>query len=124
MSDYDDRVKIIKKHMPEVETLEGKLLEIAGERLAMGHPCLFDNAKEVIEKGSHFNKEVTFVEMIQGQCHENVEILCKKDPKYKPATGWALSGGCWRQHSWAMDGDNIVETTSSRDEYFGYMENF
>jgi hypothetical protein len=53
-------------------------------------------------------------------CHENVDELFR-DKGYDFGTGWAYTedDGLWRQHSWAFDGDTIVETTTPRDIYWG-----
>jgi len=43
-----------------------------------------------------------------GQCH--------------PATGYALNGTTWREHSWGVTADGtIIETTEPRDAYFGIV---
>jgi len=37
-------------------------------------------------------------------------------------TGWALSNdGIWRQHTWLLKGKAIVETTSPREKYYGFV---
>ena len=38
------------------------------------------------------------------------------------ATGYALSDdGLWRQHTWGILRDGILETTEARIEYFGLL---
>jgi hypothetical protein len=38
------------------------------------------------------------------------------------ATGYALSDdGLWRQHSWDVLRDGILETTKARQKYFGIL---
>jgi hypothetical protein len=37
------------------------------------------------------------------------------------ATGYALSGGLWRQHSWGLEGDRVIEPTAPREKYFGFV---
>jgi hypothetical protein len=34
-------------------------------------------------------------------------------------TGYALSGGLWRQHSWGLEGGTVIETTVRRTSYYG-----
>lgn len=58
-------------------------------------------------------------EMRAGRCHQNSAALHIADG-YAVWTGYALNGGLWRQHSWCMDGQVIVETTNDREAYFGF----
>jgi hypothetical protein len=55
------------------------------------------------------------------ECHSNSAALYAKDPEtFKLCTGYAMSeDGVWRQHSWCLMGDRVVETTVSRVLYFG-----
>lgn len=66
-----------------------------------------------------------FTEMYEGvacECHGNTARLWELNEVDYIVTGWALSGGCWRQHSWGLDEYGIVtETTEKRDLYFGYV---
>lgn len=60
--------------------------------------------------------------MQNSHCHDNVEVLYKKEPKLKIYSGYALSEDrLWRHHSWCVDeNDNIIETTIARVIYIGY----
>jgi len=46
-------------------------------------------------------------------CHDNSASLWEARPdEYRLTTGYALSGGCWRRHTWLLDSEGrIVETT-------------
>jgi hypothetical protein len=48
--------------------------------------------------------------------------LKKEEELVAVATGYALSDdGLWRQHSWGMRRDAIIETTEARVLYFGFL---
>jgi hypothetical protein len=60
--------------------------------------------------------------MERSACHENVAQLwvTKSSGLTAIGTGYALSeDGLWRQHSWGVRRDGIVETTKVRVKYFG-----
>ena len=55
-------------------------------------------------------------------CAENCAALFWVHfPKYRIATGYCYQSGMWGSHSWLMDGQEIVETTSTREVYFGVV---
>ena len=56
------------------------------------------------------------------QCHWNVATLYDDAAIDSIVTGYALSDdGLWRQHSWGLKDGRIVETTTRRDAYVGYV---
>jgi hypothetical protein len=58
------------------------------------------------------------------RCHWNVAALYTAKSNIQICYGYGLSpDGLWRQHSWALDGRVIVETTERRVLYFGYVLN-
>jgi len=59
--------------------------------------------------------------MAENSCHWNVASLWrqKEGSLVAIATGYALTKGLWRQHSWGIQRDAILETTESRESYFG-----
>lgn len=77
------------------------------------------------EHGFHFTPErVVKIKMEEGACHENCESLANSDKwkyDYAMCTGYTLNGGVWRRHSWMVSKDEktILETTISREAYFG-----
>ena len=57
-------------------------------------------------------------------CHQNVAAIWKsrKFGIVAVATGYALSeDGLWRQHSWGILRDGVLETTEARVKYFGIL---
>ena len=62
--------------------------------------------------------------MAKSERHKNVSRLWKKTPNGMVGigTGCALSGdGLWRQHSWGLRREGILETTGERAKYFGVL---
>jgi len=57
-------------------------------------------------------------------CHQNVASVWAKRRFgiVGVATGYVLSeDGLWRQHSWGILRDGILETTEARSKYFGII---
>jgi hypothetical protein len=57
-------------------------------------------------------------------CHQNVASVWKKRRFgiVAIATGYALTqDGLWRQHSWGILRDGVLETTVVRVKYFGIL---
>jgi hypothetical protein len=61
--------------------------------------------------------------MESNRCHENIARLWlqkrKRDALTGIATGYCLDGDLWRQHSWGMRKDSLLETLGEREKYFG-----
>jgi hypothetical protein len=58
------------------------------------------------------------------RCHENAAQLWKtrKHGMVGVGTGYALSAdGLWRQHSWGILREGVLETTQERIKYFGLV---
>jgi hypothetical protein len=128
-------VEIIRCGQPTVEELEvGRLTALKTEsprdvmifmwldvvrrfvspgQMACG--TLLDHSLLLVAKGDSrfFPTEGRRVKkMARHRCHWN-------DPD---ATGFALARGMWRRHSWKMDGQRIVETTTGTNEqYYGVL---
>ena len=78
----------------------------------------------LIERGFVTGGNTVLKAMRASSCHENVAKLWK-DRKFGIVgigTGYALSeDGLWRQHSWGLLRDGILETTKLRLKYFGIV---
>jgi len=62
--------------------------------------------------------------MKSSSCHQNVAFLWtkRKFGIVGIATGYALTDdGLWRQHSWGILRDGVLETTEARLKYFGIV---
>lgn len=99
------------------------LLEIGGTRVAVQ----FDDAGacEFIARNGELT-EISGLVFRAGEpnhCHTNCAITWQSDPtRYRIQTGFALSGGVWRRHSWLLDQrDRILETTFPQEMYFGVI---
>ena len=101
--------------------LEQRLLSIGGEMVV---PRREPDQDKILSWGRLWNGDkVRVVSGVPCNCHGNVAGLWRKNPKrYRIATGWALSDdGLWRQHSWIIDGRTLIETTTPREKYFGFV---
>ena len=82
---------------------------------------------KIVERGRLFpgeGAELRF--MAPSQCHRNAaKLWYDSESVIRIASGYALSeDGIWRQHSWGIDGERIVETTAERSLYFGFEHDF
>jgi hypothetical protein len=108
--------------MPELKLLKDRLLSIGGDWVALQpEPDL----EILLKEGQLFKRKVIIKPMAICQCHKNCAKLWGENPKtYKIITGWALSAdGIWRQHTWLLKKAAILETTSHRVAYYGYVLN-
>jgi hypothetical protein len=108
------------KTKPELKGLQERLLSLAGDWVALqDEPDL----KALLERGRVFNGKIFLMHMKQCKCHRNCAEFWEKNQKnFKIATGWALSEeGIWRQHTWLLRGNAIVETTMKRIMYYGIV---
>jgi hypothetical protein len=101
------------------EILKKKLLSYKGWAV-----CIYN--EEDLEKLLSDRSKLYFAAHLRmkaglpSQCHFNT---CRnhEDYGYKICTGYALTrDGMWRQHSWGLDGRNIIETTTRRILYYGF----
>ncbi len=65
------------------------------------------------------NPKVILLKMIDNQCHDNVDELLRLGKIDTIAYGYALSENDfrWREHSWGIKNDKIIETTTIRKVY-------
>lgn len=100
-------------------TLEQRLLSIGGKRVVWWGPSV--HLPAIVARGKLFNQPVKKRKMSNNQCHTNAASLWGDAVKATTiATGYCLSwDGLWRQHSWAIRGKHVVETTVSRSRYYG-----
>ena len=106
--------------------LEKILLNIGGESVAKSPE---EDLIQLIEKGNdvYNDFEVELVKMKDSRCHQNVTsfynnfIKDNSEEEISIITGWALSDGIWRQHSWIflIYDEVVIETTKDRDSYYG-----
>ena len=105
----------------EWEQLAKRLLAIGGERVVV--PMWGDeHLSRYLTEGRSFDVDGLRYEPGEPiRCHQNVSYIFL-DGAGAIATGFALSeDGYWRQHSWAVADDTVIETTTIRTGYFGLL---
>ena len=129
------RVEAAIKEQPEFGVLRAKLQEHGGTEVVppygwnsdlqqyvivgdpdlpalVDHGCLMTGPVVCRSRGMESNR-----------CHENIARLWlqkrKRDALIGLATGYSLDGGLWRQHSWGIRKDSLLETLGEREKYFG-----
>ena len=105
---------------PELIPLRNKLLEIDGLEIV---PRPESDLTKLMERGRLFDFGVELRLMRRSGCHENAAKLWRENRKdNKICTGWGLSDdGLWRQHTWVISNEKIIETTEVRIKYFGVI---
>jgi hypothetical protein len=114
------RTESALKDHPELAGLQKKLLSMGGDFVVLINAPDLDG---ILARGIAFDAyEVKLRKMEASHCHSNVAGLWNLSRGMRIATGWALSDdGLWRQHSWAVKGKTVIETTETRVKYFGYI---
>ena len=104
---------------PAAVKLRSKLIEYAGEEV------LLRVAPEEIDRlwargEFHPGKGAGLLRMPANRCHFNAAKLFLTGQAAKVVSGFALSEGLWRSHTWVVNSrGRIVETTEPREVYFG-----
>ena len=106
--------------------LDRKLLGIGGERVARwpvtDRRAADQLAAELLARGQLFNLPVKRRRGEPNRCHTNAAAIWGHDvERYSLVTGYALSGGVWREHSWVVDAKRLYETTRVAEAYFGMI---
>jgi hypothetical protein len=110
-----------------LQPLRETLLDIGGKEMV---PVSYEGIlEELLNKGSLMQPDkIETVHGESGQCHRNCAVVYRNQEKIlnnagnvKLGTGWGLSGGLWRQHSWIMNDDMLIETTIKRKHYYGIL---
>jgi hypothetical protein len=115
-----DRLSRLAEQQPGILLLRDKLLQIRGTHLVAPTEPEPD-LDHILLHGRVIEGGVRLKEMAENSCHWNVASLWrqKEGALVAIATGYALTKGLWRQHSWGIQRDAILETTVSRESYFG-----
>ena len=112
----------IKKH-PNIQNHFNLLLSIGGKRVAWyddQEPRLNQKFGWYLHKSKRWDLPVILKPMEGGACHDNVGKLWEKKKVDKWIMGFVLSNdGIWREHSWGIKNNKIIETTKKRKIYFG-----
>ncbi len=116
----DQRQQAVFKMCPKARKLRDLLLKQGGARV-IWH-IRDQHIAEILEQGRTFDTPARLIDGGEkSACHQNVAMLFLQDQGV-PVTGYALSDdGYWRQHSWAWNEREVLETTKLRSAYFGFM---
>jgi hypothetical protein len=118
-----ERYRIAQKQQPEIAQLKRLLLKLGGEFI-VPRPEGDRIINLLLKCGIVFHGPVLHKRMVRSACHQNVAAAwnAKKFGIVGIATGYALSDdGLWRQHTWGVLRDGILETTELREIYFGFL---
>lgn len=119
----DRRLREAIGQQPEIEILAELLLDLGGIQL-VAPPKADPAVALLVDAGVVMARPVHCQAMEDGKCHQNVARLWrqKRHEVLGIGTGYALSDdGLWRQHSWGIRREGILETTSLRAKYFGLL---
>jgi len=108
---------------PELEHLSTLLLRFGGDFL-VAPPKPDADIAPLLERGFLTFGPIKMQIMNDSSCHQNVSAVWRNRGHgiVAIATGYALSeDGLWRQHSWGILRDGILETTEERSKYFGIV---
>lgn len=116
-----DSMTRVEKHHPTLGLLYERLLEEGG--LAVVPVPEEPDADRIIDRGTLFSpKGSKVVEGVRNSCHANAARLNLGKEGIDIVTGYAMSDDqVWRQHSWGLLKGKVIETTSPRKLYFGYI---
>jgi hypothetical protein len=108
---------------PELESLRDLLLGFGGEFL-VAPPRPDQDVPMLLEHGFLMNGPARLHIMESSSCHQNIASVWtrKEFGIVGIGTGYALSDdGLWRQHTWGVLRDAVLETTEKRVKYFGVL---
>ena len=107
---------------PRLHELRRRLLRLGGVQLVAPRDGEAD-LEALLDFGVAFPGRAKLRRGRRSDCHDNAGRLYAKAPeRTRIVTGYALSDdGLWRQHSWALVDDRLVETTEPRELYFGFL---
>lgn len=108
------------------DKLVKKLLSIGGKRVVEVYE---EDLDKLLERGKIISGKPRLIKkgMRPSRCHQNSIYYHNRYTKQKPelriVTGWALTedDGFWRQHTWLVNKNEIIETTVIRQVYFGFV---
>jgi hypothetical protein len=119
----DRRFREAAVHQPDLEALRELLLAIGGTYLVVP-PSSDSLLRFVIDAGFVMAGPVVRRTMAKSKCHRNVAKLWTENQcrLVGIGTGYSLSDdGLWRQHSWGLRREELLETTVLRVKYFGIL---
>lgn len=119
----DHRFREAVDQQPDLKVLRGLLLGLGGTHL-VAPPDHDADVPRLLDAGFVMTGPVVRRSMRRSDAHRNVaEIWAARQRELVGiGTGYALSvDGLWRQHSWGLRREGILETTVARVKYFGIL---
>lgn len=119
----DRRFREAAEQQPDLAVLRRILLGLGGTHLA-APPSPDPVLPLVIDDGFVMAGPVMRRIMKKRECHRNVAKIWaeRRHELIGIGTGYSLSAdGLWRQHSWGLRREGILETTVPRVKYFGVL---
>lgn len=83
-----------------------------------------DAYAKLLSRGQLFDLPVRLIAGSTGECHQNsLRYWADRPAECSVATGYTVDpeAGMWHQHSWIVQGGEILETTPLRGLYYGYV---
>jgi hypothetical protein len=120
---FADRLRQVLQQQPEFRDLQKLLLRLGGVHVAV-RPEFDPDLPALLTRGFVMSGTVLRRRMEPSGCHLNVAIqwMAKRHKIIGIGTGYGLSDdGIWRQHSWGILRDGLLETTEPRIKYFGIL---
>jgi hypothetical protein len=118
------RLREAVSKQPELKQLKTLLLRLGGDFIVAPPRTPDQDVSSLLESGFVTSGPITLKVMKSSSCHQNVAAVWTKRRFgiVGIATGYALSeDGLWRQHSWGILGEGVLETTEARVKYFGIV---
>jgi len=117
------RLRKATGEQPDLRRLKTVLLRFGGEFL-VAPPKPDADVPALLVHGFLMSGPVSLKRMKANSCHQNVASIWKarRFGIVGIATGYALSDdGLWRQHSWGILRNGVLETTEECVKYFGIL---
>ena len=118
-----NRLQKAVAEQPEFEHLKLLLLRFGGDFVVAPNK-IDQDVPRLLQSGFLMNGPITLRKMKSSRCHQNVAAIWRfqRPRTVSIATGYALSeDGLWRQHSWVVLQQGLLETTEERTRYFGIL---
>ena len=118
------RLRDAVSKQPELKQLKALLLRLGGDFIVAPPRTPDQDVPSLLESGFVTSGPILLNVMESSSCHQNVAAVWTKRRFgiVGIATGYALSkDGLWRQHSWGILRNGVLETTEARVKYFGIV---
>jgi hypothetical protein len=117
-SEYHAKIQAGARAAPGFRKLESKLLALGPGRVV---PMPELHMAELLMRGAAVTGNVRVRHGEPNRCHYNAAVLWLRDPRAEIWTGYAYSGGVWRQHSWNVRDGEIIDMHDDAEKRFGVV---